>query len=150
MHFGFALRLRRGDGVKPRRQRTQQASQLAGVQFGGCLAHHVDNRETLREALQLRLVARQRQQRLVARQSRILLDDLRRVDRQLKMFLQRLGQRQSFSAHLDLLIAFQPYQLQQLLHQFSIVFIPYAERIAWLVTQTGISQIDFNMAHVFI
>ena len=44
MHFVFGFRLGRGDGVKTRRQRAQQANQLRGVKLRRSKTHHINNR----------------------------------------------------------------------------------------------------------
>jgi hypothetical protein len=65
------------------------------------------------------------------------------------MPLQRFRQRQSFAVNGDRLVAFQPQQLHQLFHQLRIVLIPDAQRVARLIAQTGITEVDFDMAHIF-
>ena len=150
MHFAFVLRLRRGDGVQARRQRAQQADQLFGAQIRRRLTHHVDDRRVVRIALQRGFIRQQADQRFVARQRGVFIDDRRGVLRQFEMAAQRLRQRQGLPFHLDRLVAFQPQQLHQFVHQRRIVVEPYAERIARLIAQAGVAQIDLDMAHVFI
>ena len=65
------------------------------------------------------------------------------------MPFQRFRQRQGFAVNRDRLITFQPQQLNQLFHQSRIVLIPDAQRIARLITQPGVSEVDFNMTHIF-
>ncbi len=79
-----------------------------------------------------------------------MFNNLRRIDRQFVMFLQRFRQRQRTTVNGDGLIAFQPQQPQQLLNQQWVIFIPHAQSITRLVAQTGITEINFNMPHVFI
>ncbi len=95
-------------------------------------------------------VAHHRQQGFTAAQPGVVLNDAGGVDRQLKMPLQRFRERQRFAIHGDRLVAFQPQQLNQLAHQRRIVLIPHAQRIARLVAQTGVAQIDLDMAHIFL
>ncbi len=99
--------------------------------------------------LQLRFIAHQRQQRLTARQRGVVFHDICSVDRQLEMPLQRFGQRQRFAINRYRFIALQPQQFNQLFDQRGIVLIPHAQRVAGLIAQTGIAEIDFDMAHIF-
>ncbi|MNT93667.1 hypothetical protein D3C72_2351940 [compost metagenome] len=66
------------------------------------------------------------------------------------MAAQRLRQRQGFAFHFHRLVAFQPQQLHQLIHQRRIVIEPYAQRVTRSVTQARIAQVDLDMAHVFV
>ena len=66
------------------------------------------------------------------------------------MPLQRVRKRLSVTVDGDRLIAFQPQQFDQLFNQRRIVLVPDPKCIARLVTQTGITEIDFNMPHVFL
>ncbi|MND29435.1 hypothetical protein D3C87_1754500 [compost metagenome] len=83
--------------------------------------------------LEFSFVAHQRQQGFAAGQSGVILNDVRRVDRQLEVPLQRLGKRQRFAVNGDGFSAFQPQQLHQFFHQLRVVLIPDAERIAGLI-----------------
>ena len=65
------------------------------------------------------------------------------------MPLQRFGERQRFAVNRDRFRARQPQQLHQLFHQSRIVLVPDAQRIARLIAQAGVAEVDFNMAHVF-
>ena len=65
------------------------------------------------------------------------------------MPLQRFRKRLRFAVNGDGLVAFQPQQLNQLFHQRRIVLIPDAQRIARLIAQARVAEIDFDMANVF-
>ena len=64
--FAFHFRLRRGDRVQARRQRTQQVDQRLSIHLRRGETHHIDNRRGRGVMLELRLIAHQRQQRLAA------------------------------------------------------------------------------------
>ena len=65
------------------------------------------------------------------------------------MPLQGFRQRQSFALNGHRLVAFQPQQLHQLFHQLRIVLVPDAQGVARLIAQTGITEVYFDMAHIF-
>ena len=65
------------------------------------------------------------------------------------MPLQRLCKRLGFAVNGDGLVTLQPQQLNQLFHQRRIVLIPDTQRVARLIAQARVAEIDLDMAHVF-
>ncbi len=96
------------------------------------------------------LIAHHRQQGFTAAQPGVVLNDAGSVDRQLKVPLQRLGERKRFAIHGDRLVAFQPQLLNQLVHQRRIVLVPDTQGVTRLIAQARVTQIDLDMAHVFL
>ncbi len=100
--------------------------------------------------LQPGFIAHQRQQGFAAGQRGVVLHDVRGINGQLEMPLQRFRERQRFAFHADRLVTLQPQQLNQLFHQRRIVLVPDAKGITRLVAQTRVAEIDFDMAHIFL
>ncbi len=137
--FALYLGLGRGDRVQARRQRTQQANQRDSIQLCRSKTHHIDDWRGSGILLQFGFVTHQRQQGFAAGQGGIVFHDVRGVDGQLEMPLQRFRERQGFAVDADRLIALQPQQFNQLFHQRRIVLIPDAKRIARLIAQAGVA-----------
>ena len=99
--------------------------------------------------LQFGFVAHQRQQGFAAGQGGVVFHDVRGINGQLEMPLQRFRERQRFAIYADRLVTLQPQQLNQLFHQRRVVLVPDPQGIARLVAQAGVAEIDFDMAHIF-